>query len=144
MPGGVLDNHGGNDSLPRWQFHFHGGNNPNHPTPGREGGPGVGGWGRVFFLMILKTYPLFPNIRKSAVASFSKSAVASFFLQPTFIRGRKVPGTIRYLAHLVPGTTWYLARSGTWHDLADLVPGTISPSIWSPGTRSALDNYLID
>jgi hypothetical protein len=25
----------------------------------------------------------------------------------------------------VPGTIRYLARYGTWHDLADLVPGTI-------------------
>jgi hypothetical protein len=45
----------------------------------------------VFFLMILKTYPLFPHIRKNAGASFSKSAFACFFLQPTFIRGRKLP-----------------------------------------------------
>ena len=52
---------------------------------------GWGGWGRLFFLMILKTYPLFPNIRKNAGASFSKSAFASLFLQPTFIRGRKLP-----------------------------------------------------
>jgi hypothetical protein len=42
----------------------------------------------------------------------------------------------------VPGTIWYLARSGTWHDLArpgksgtwhdltDLVPGTIRSGTW--------------
>ena len=53
--------------------------------------PGVGWLGRVFFLMILKTYSLFPNILKNAGASFSKSAFASFCLQPTFIRGRKLP-----------------------------------------------------
>ena len=30
----------------------------------------------------------------------------------------------------VPSTIWYLARYGTWHDLADLVPGTIRSGTW--------------
>ena len=60
---------------------------------------------------------------------------------PDRARYQIVPGTRSARSCQVPGTIRYLARSGTWHDL---VPGTISPSIWSPGNRSALDNYLID
>jgi hypothetical protein len=62
---------------------------PHHPTPGRGGGPG--GWGRVFLLMILKTYPFFQNLLNRPGADFSKSSIFSFFKQPTFKQGRKLP-----------------------------------------------------
>ena len=50
------------------------------------------------------------------------------------------PGYFLTNSDQVPGTIWYLARSGTWYDLADLVPGTIRSGTW----HDQIITYLIN